>query len=248
MKLYDEIISHWEALCKECPGRVLEIRKPNWKDAGNSNMVLRSNMAYELGGSDEKHFALGGTAVTDHIALVPRDEIILIGPDLCEISEDCNYARLSIARVDGEAMGDGNALYNAIRKIEYVRYHVNPEGFMMRVSASRARECVRVSKDAVANGLSFERVGNIMLEQFHANAKVQAVKIVFITDENFDYVALAEEINQSEQITKAIDHIMKNVIMDCQSCSLQEICDEVEGMKELHFGVNAEASFGGSVD
>ena len=37
-------------------------------------------------------------------------------------------------------------------------------------------------------------------------------------------------------LTKAIDHIFKNVIMDCQACSLQEICDEVEGMRELHFG------------
>lgn len=27
---------------------------------------------------------------------------------------------------------------------------------------------------------------------------------------------------------------------DCGSCSLQKICEEVEGMKELHFGLAAE--------
>ena len=29
---------------------------------------------------------------------------------------------------------------------------------------------------------------------------------------------------------------------DCGSCSLKPICDEVEGMKELHFGVGAEGA------
>ena len=29
---------------------------------------------------------------------------------------------------------------------------------------------------------------------------------------------------------------LKDIAMNCQSCSLKQICDEVEGMRELHFG------------
>ena len=34
---------------------------------------------------------------------------------------------------------------------------------------------------------------------------------------------------------KKYSDIMKNLIMDCKACNLKEVCDEVEGMKELHF-------------
>ena len=34
-----------------------------------------------------------------------------------------------------------------------------------------------------------------------------------------------------------LSHIMEGLPTDCSICSLKGICDEVEGMKELHFGV-----------
>ena len=46
----------------------------------------------------------------------------------------------------------------------------------------------------------------------------------------------SSDLKKSEQITKAIDHIFKNLTKDCKACSLKQICDEVEGMKELRFG------------
>jgi len=30
--------------------------------------------------------------------------------------------------------------------------------------------------------------------------------------------------------------------MDCKSCSLQQVCDEVEGLRELHFASMKEGS------
>lgn len=74
-----------------------------------------------------------------------------------------------------------------------------------------------------------------MLENFHKNAKVEAVKLIFITATDFPYDVLRRDIRQAEKITKTIDHILKNVMTDCGTCSLQEICDEVEGLHELHF-------------
>ncbi len=236
MKLYDEIITKWGTRIAECPVKSLPVQKNAlWEDAGNSNLILRSDMAYELGGSTTSLPALGGTAVTDDATLVPKDEILLVGQDLPEIKQDVPYARIAIARVNSQEMGEGNALYNAIRKIEYVRYHVSPKGFMMRVSPLHERESVRVSKEALAEGLDFEKVGNLMLESFHKNSKVEAVKLIFITDKDFPYNELKNEIRQAEKITKTIDHILKNVMSDCKTCSLQEICDEVEGLRELHF-------------
>ena len=38
-----------------------------------------------------------------------------------------------------------------------------------------------------------------------------------------------------DDIRKEVDHISTSAIMDCNACNLQQVCDEVEGLRELHF-------------
>lgn len=235
MKLYDETIKEWLKILDSLQGRELDVKKgEDWKDIGNANMILRSDMAYELGGNHLP--ALSGMTLTADTSLVPRDEVLLYGKDLGEIHEDTPYARLAVLRVKEDSMGEGNALYQAIRKMEYTKYHLNPEGFMMRISAASQREMVRIGKTALEKGLGFEQVGKLFLQSYHKNPQVEAVKLVFVTLSDFPYEELEIYIKKAEEITKAIDHILKNLSMDCNVCSLKQICDEVEGMKELHFG------------
>ena len=211
-------------------------KESDWADAGSHQMILRSDMAYELGGSTPSFHAIGSTAITADRTFVNQDEILLIGPDIKDISSDISYGRLTIALVDEGSLGDGNTLFNAIKKIENVRYHVNPEGFMTRVSSVYGRESIRVSRDAINKGLSFEKVGNILLRKYHENPDIKAVKLVYITEPSFDYKALESDCKKASSITQTIDHIMKDAMTDCNSCSLQKICDEVEGLRTLHFG------------
>lgn len=233
MKLYDSAISE---LLNELPQdaiRSVDVSDIAWEDVGDHNLILRADMAYELGGGTAA--AVSGMAVTADSDFVPEDQVLLIGRDLPEIRSDQPYARIAIVRVKQDEMGDGNALYNAIRKIEYVRYHINPRGYMTRISASNGREPVRVAKSALDDGLGFAEVGRLFLDRYHENPNIDAVKLIFITDPSFDYKVLGEHAKQFEAITGTIDHIFKNVVMDCGSCSLQKVCEEVEGLRELHF-------------
>ena len=233
MKLYDESIKTLLEGLDMSSARRLDIVNTIWEDVGDHNLILRADMAYELGGGTcPAVSAMGVTASTE---LVSADEVYLLGPDLSEIKEDQPYARIALVRVAEDSLGDGNVLYNAIRKIEYVRYHINPEGYMTRISASNGREPVRVSRAALVKGLTFAEVGKLFLDTYHENKNIEAVKLIFITQPDFDYKALAEQSRHLEEITGTIDHIFKNVMMDCGSCSLQKICDEVEGLRDLHF-------------
>ncbi len=235
MKLYDEIISDTlksiaGAECKELPpGK-------EWKDEGKSMMILSSDMAYELGGGTLP--ALGNTLITTESALVPDDGITLIGKDLGEIKSDTPYARIALIRVDGDSIGTGDKLYNTIQSIGYFRYHIYPSGFMLRVSSSRERESVRVGKDALKEGLDFASVGAVMLDALHKHKSVEKARIIFITDPSFDYDALKKGMEKTHEITRAIDHMLKDVNMDCSSCGLEEICSEVEELREMHFGIS----------
>ena len=80
MKLYDEIIDGWSALLEDFSLRSLPL-SGLWPDTGERNMILRSDMAYELGGGSLP--ALGATAVT--VGGFAEDRLLLCGPDLPEI-------------------------------------------------------------------------------------------------------------------------------------------------------------------
>lgn len=233
MKLYDEVIAKSEELFAKTTKVKLPIEGSQWPEVTDQSMILRSDMAYELGGGLLP--AIGNTIITGNADLVSEDSITLIGKDLYDFSCDAPYARIAFVRVDEDTLGQGESLYRAIRNFEYTRYHYYPEGFMLRVSSTKQRECVRVGKKALEQGLNFTITGNRFIEALKKNSSVKAVSLYYITEEGFDYKTLQTYMKESEEITKTIDHIMKNVIMDCKACSLQEICDEVEGLRELHF-------------
>lgn len=201
MKLYDETIKEWLKILDSLQGRELDVKKgEDWKDIGNANMILRSDMAYELGGNHLP--ALSGMTLTADTSLVPRDEVLLYGKDLGEIHEDTPYARLAVLRVKENSMGEGNALYQAIRKMEYTKYHLNPEGFMMRISAASQREMVRIGKTALEKGLGFEQIGKLFLQSYHKNPQVEAVKLVFITLSDFPYEELEIYIKKQKKLPR----------------------------------------------
>lgn len=231
MKLYDEIIDGWSALLKDFSLRSLPL-SGLWPDTGERNMILRSDMAYELGGGSLP--ALGATAVT--VGGFAEDRLLLCGPDLPEILLDGPYARLTVASVKDGLPDQGGALYQAIKKIDFVRYHVNPEGFMTRISAIQGRESARVSREALKKGLTFAQVGGRMLASYHENPQIQAVRLIYITDPGFPYGELEALVKKNREITRAIDHAMTAAMTDCNVCSLKKVCDEVEGIRQLHFG------------
>lgn len=232
MKLFDEVIERIQKLVNEYETKQLEVRESTWTTAERT-MILRSDMAYELGGGMLP--AIGSTIITTDEKFVDGDKITLIGPDINEIDEDVPFARIAVVKVDENIIGQGNELYNTIRNLEYTKYHFFPEGFMMRVSSTKQRESVRVSKSAIKKGLSFSEAGNMMISAFHKNSIVENVHLYYITQKDFDYKKLKSMTDESEGITRTIDHIFKNLIMDCKTCNLQEICDEVEELRELHF-------------
>ncbi|MBE5901787.1 MAG: carbon monoxide dehydrogenase [Lachnospiraceae bacterium] len=233
MKLYDEVIKECCQLLTGEKAKDLQVSEGIWPKVDDRSMILRSDMAYELGSGNLP--AIGMTLITDSEEYAGKNGLHLMGEDLPDISADRGFARIAILRMEPGILKEGDALYKAIRDLEYTRYHFYPEGFMMRVSASKAKETVRVSKEALQKGLTFEKTGSQMIEAFLSHPGVKAVDLTYVTDSDFAFGKLQALQKQAEAITKAIDHIGNGAIMDCVACNLQEVCNEVEGLRELHF-------------
>jgi CO dehydrogenase/acetyl-CoA synthase beta subunit len=204
---------------------------------GRSELVLLKDSAFELGGSGLP--SVGLSCVTQNIGIENRT--LLIGRDLNEIDADCAYAKIVLLQIK-EGYDSEQALFDAIKQLEYVKYKVFVDGFMTRASAMNHREQVRVSKAALKSGLSFEKIGNTLINEYLKRDGVSAASIVFITEPSFGFRALENEAAKIGEITSALNHMLDNVLVDCKSCSLKPICDEVEGMREMHLKAAARGT------
>ena len=235
MELYNSLIKESNSLLEKGSPRVWEYRPGDaWKDIGSSELVLQKDAAYELGamGKGSANYVL----FTSSPELVDKDQVLLYGADLGEIKGEVDFARIVLLRV-GLIDGDDEAVYRTLKDIEFAKYHVYPEGYMVRMSPESYREQVRVSKQALKKGVSFKNIGANYITAYKKDPNVLNATVIFVTAPGYDYGAMKKLAKKANDVTGTLTHILEGLPTDCSVCALKDICDEVEGMKELHFGV-----------
>lgn len=152
-----------------------------------------------------------------------------------QVSETIDdIARITVLRTEDITKDGEQAAFAIIKGIETKKYGVYPEGYMIRAAAFSNREQARVSRKALDKGLTFEQVGNLFIRQYRRSRFVQAVKVIFITLPQAPYRDLDGLAARTNKITGALNHILDDVDMDCKACEWKPVCDEVEGLKEMH--------------
>ena len=235
MELYNSLINDTRAQLEGLSAKVWNYAPADcWADTGASELVLQRDAAYEMGalGKGSANYVL----FTSSSELVDKDQVILYGPDMGQIKGDCDFARIVLLRV-GVLDDDDEAVYRTLKDIEFAKYHVYPEGYMVRMSPESSREQVRVSKKALGKGISFRSIGASYVAEYKKDANVLNATVIFITDPRADYASLQAAAKKASAVTGTLTHILEGLPTDCSICALKDICDEVEGMKELHFGV-----------
>lgn len=227
MEFFDNLIDKASELIETLPKTAYNYSENNmWQDSGQPQVILQRDTAFELKGTG---FNL---TTTQDIA----DGTIVAGKDLKDIKDSCGFARISLVQI--EDIADEQKTYNLIKKTEYVKYHCFPDGYMIRSTSRSHKEAVRVSKKAVAQGISFEKAGNLLIKKYKEIPSVKGVKVIFITSPEAPFKELEELAEKSTGITETLNHVMNSVNFDCDTCNLKAVCDEVEGMRELHFKRN----------
>ena len=240
MDLYNSLIRESnEYLSKGTPKTWSYAPRSAWKDNGASELVMQRDAAYELGASGKG--SANYVLFTSDKELVSEDKVMLYGPDLNEIKGDCDFARIVLLRI-GMIDGDDEVIYRTLKDIEFSKYHVYPEGYMVRMSPETCREQVRVSKQALKKGINFRALGNSYIEAYKKNINVLNAVVIFVTAPGYDYAAMQKLAKKTNDVTGTLTHILEGLPTDCSVCALKDICDEVEGMKELHFGVGDKGS------
>ena len=226
MQLFDNEIVETINLLSHYQFKDLLITEDLLEDVGKNNMVFSNEAAYELGSIKSLSFELPSSTYID------KDELLLLGKDLNQIKEDTPFIRLTLLNVKEDKELKGDQLYDRLEKIKFTKYRVSLKGYMLR-TATKNQEKVRVSVDA--SKYSFSNIGSSYIKAYHLLPYVNHVKIIFITEENELFDKLVQLGKRKDEITQAIDHILKGMLTnDCGSCSVKELCDEVQGLREIH--------------
>ena len=223
MDYFDGLLDETSALLSDFPRKEYPYGK-KWQDVGRNSLVLKRDEAFELDG-------VGYNLVTARD--IGESGITVIGRELSQISGETRFARVSLLQMNG--FDDEQKAYDTIRKVEYAKYHYFPKGFMVRTVSTSHKEAIRVTKEALKSGITFEKVGGLLISKYLENPSVRAARIIYVTEQSADFEQLEKIAQRNYEITETLNHIMQNVQFDCDVCKLKKICDEVEGLRELHF-------------
>lgn len=231
MKIFAEVTEKIMSVLPESADKSVLYDDKLCAENGDKNAILfRSDTAYELGGSGKA--SVSSIVFTDLPSV--QDEVLLYGPDLSEIKKDTPFAHLTFVSL--KQKNDEELTYEQLKNIGFTAFQLYPEGYHIRISPSSSKEQVRVAKSAVhsENPLSFMNIGCSLIEAFKKNDDVEAVRTIFITKEDFDYRTLSELSVKVKKITDAVHSTLQLSELDCASCKMKPVCDEVEGLRELH--------------
>ena len=237
MKIFADVTEKMLSLLPEVVDKSVEYSDELCAEKGDKNAILfRSDTAYELGGNGK--LSAGSIVFTDLPFM--QDEVILYGPDLSEINEDIPFAHLTFVSL--KQKNDEELTYEQLKNIGFTAFQIYPKGYHIRISPSASKEQVRVSKNVLNSErpLSFLNVGCSLIRAFKENDDVEAVRTVFITKKDFNYRELSALAQKAKRITDAVHSTLQLSELDCASCKMKPVCDEVEGLRELHFKMEKE--------
>lgn len=224
MRLYNNLINAIKSILN---GSNVVLSENNLNVSNKNSVIFLSDTAFELGGNQKP--CVSSLAVSSDIKF--SNSVFLQGNDLDEIKTDSPFGKFVFIQI--EDYENEQETFDKIKELEALRYHLSVDGFMTRASALNMREQIRVSKKAIKSGVKFGDYGNALLNEYLKFSYVKSAEIYFITDFD-DFEKLNSVAKKISQTTSALNHIFDNVMFDCSTCNLKEICDEVDGLKELH--------------
>lgn len=232
MNVYDGLIRKTKEILKGVEYKELRVDSTiGWPLLKSPEFLMGREVAFELGDRIEPCTVYSCPTSTD--SLINEDRIILIGKDLQDLKKNTNFSRITFFNIDD--IKNQNKAYIGVKKLDYDRFKFIPEGYMILSSSFENKENIRVSKKAIKQGLSFEILGNLYINHYKRNEGVNNVVVIFIVGD-YDFIPeLCQMSRYVDDVTNNFDHVLKNIILDCEVCPLKSICNDIEELRELHF-------------
>ncbi|HXK47667.1 MAG TPA: hypothetical protein PLT09_09510 [Deltaproteobacteria bacterium] len=209
--------------CLFDPGRT-------WPRGRPGDIILSTDTAIELGHPQTESLAF--LMWTDSSDMVVDGRITVVGPDLDGLAPGkAPFGKIVLAGVHGFT---GDNAYDRFQELDMIRFRLCLEGYMLRAVPQQNREWGRVSRQARMNGLSLRMIGNELIREYRKLDYVDAAEVIFITSSPQDIRLFRPTGEKAARIIGAMNRIFDDLEQDCDACGFRDVCDEVEGLRDMH--------------
>jgi len=201
-----------------------------WPRGRPGDIILSTDTAIELGHPQTESLAF--LMWTDSPTRVVDGRITVVGPDLDGLAPGkAPFGKIVLAGVHGFT---GDNAYDRFQELDMIRFRLCLEGYMLRAVPQQNREWGRVSRQARMNGLSLRMIGNELIREYRKLDYVDAAEVIFITSSPQDIRLFRPTGEKAARIIGAMNRIFDDLEQDCDACGFRDVCDEVEGLRDMH--------------
>lgn len=200
----------------------------DWPGGQGRDFVLKQDMAVELG--SPRNDAVSFLVWDKNDTCVSDGDISVTGPDLKECSgKSIPFGMVILLGIKGAGHEDDYALF---RELEDVKYRLDLKGYMRRGVSQFQREWSRISTEAIRNGFTFKTLGTALIDLFHTMDYVTAAEVI-VTSSKSDVKELKVIAANVLRIIEAMNKMINEELMDCDSCAYADICNETTELKAI---------------
>ncbi len=201
-----------------------------WPAARQGDIIMKTETAIELGHPSEESCSF--FLWTNDLERIKDCRISLAGPDLGNTNRD----RLPFAKVVmiGGHGFDEKTSYDRFHEMDSLRYDVALKGYMMRSVSQYMREWSRISKEALKNNFSISFMGSALIHKLKELDYVDKVELVYVTSSTADVRRLKTTGDRVTDYISTLRKVMTDSELDCTCCEFQNICEEVEELRDIH--------------
>jgi len=129
---------------------------------------------------------------------------------------------------------DEEKLYDFTQKILLSDSRIFLNDVMLRQSSTHYNLNLRIGKKAMENRFSLGRMANTVFDAFVKLEEVKSAIVILLYGDSELYKGLLDVAEKVKGVTLTLNHIFDGIDMDCGSCVMSPVCDEVEGLREMH--------------
>jgi len=212
-------------------GREMACAPVSWPAGGGRQVIMGIDTGIELGSPSAGSMSF--MMWTEETGVVVDGRISIAGPDVQDETargQSLPLGKLVLVEVEGM---DAHNLLQRQREMEHTRYAIQLEGYSVRAASSMFREWIRIHRDAVDRGFHLSIMGSALRARLLNLEYVKGVELVLVTSPDI-MVQLQPAAQRLRAIYDAIYEIENYPLHDCGNCSNEEICNEIEAIRELH--------------
>ena len=231
MDIFDSLIKDTLKVLDDYPMVPLAQDVEPWEILDKNIYLFDKNTAFELGGYPKESVNMLTQSSNKLI-----DGFYVVGDEnLIKTEKHLSFGKIVILKIKDI---DVDNIYDFSQEVLLKDAKSHFKDVMTRASSKHYYINYKVSKDAQKAGFSFAKIANAIKAQFMQIDAVEDVSVIFIIGDSDIYKKLLPLCEKTKEATIALNHMFDGVDMDCHSCTMNDICDEVQGLRKLHKQLN----------